>query len=131
MQVISPSPPPIYMTWLPQKIQVKIWWKFSNKNYHWGPTLRKKIGQYFAQTYGRWALLISVCSQIIKGLLKFCNSYMVHSHIRLHLSRDDHPLFLHLPMDDHHFSFQIKFLKKKTLLLRADPLTPPISGPKD
>jgi hypothetical protein len=47
--------------------------------------------------------------------LKFCTSYTVqYSQIWLHLPRDISPLFLHLPIDGHHFGFKTKISKTPT-----------------
>ncbi len=41
-----------------------------------------------------------------------CTSYTVCSQIWLNLLKDNHKFFLHLAMDDHHFSYIKEFLEK-------------------
>jgi hypothetical protein len=54
----------------------------------------------------------SVCSQKHRRMFKF-HIWSI-ARFRLNLPRDDCHFFLHLSIDDHHFGYKQKFLKKDT-----------------
>jgi hypothetical protein len=59
-------------------------WKILKVKWFWKFSISKSEGEKILKI-ARFLCL----TKIIEGLLKFCNSYTIYSHIWLHLPRDD------------------------------------------
>jgi hypothetical protein len=57
-------------------------------------------------------LVFTVLAKDIGGLIKIFILFWIYNQIWLNLPRDDLHIFLFLCMDDHHFGYKQKFLKK-------------------